>query len=137
MNYIDDYSACERTYATLRIYPSSISTYEISKLLGLKPTQTSLAGVKSALHVNGWFLSTQEQIESRDCRRHIDWLLDQIESVQDDFIELLTKEVEVDIFCFWVSSTGNGGPTISPHQMGRLVKFNLIVSWDIWFSDTN
>jgi len=137
MNYIDDYSACERTYATLRIYPSSISTDEISKFLGLKPTRTSLAGVKSAQHINGWFLSTQGQLESRDCRRHIDWLLDQIESVQTEFIELLAKEVEVDISCFWVSSTGNGGPTICPLQMSRLVKFNLSVSWDIWFSESN
>ncbi len=137
MNYIDDYSACERTYATLRIYPDSITPDEVSKLLGLKPTRTSLAGAKSKQHVNGWFLSTQGQLESRDCRKHIDWLLDQIELVQTEFIELLTKEVRVDIFCFWVSSTGNGGPTISPLQMSRLVKFNLTVSWDIWLPEQN
>ena len=135
MNYIDDYSACERTYATLRIYPRNAKPNEVSRLLGLNPTRISIAGEKSPRHVNGWFLSSQGTIESRDARRHIDWLLDQIEPTQSAFLKLVNDDAEADIFCFWESSSGNGGPIILPHQMARLLKFNLSVGWDIWFSE--
>lgn len=134
MTYIDDYSSCERTYATLRIYPGEVSPFVVTQALGLEPTRISVKGEKSPLHVNGWFFSSQGTIESKDSRRHIDWLLDQVEPVAKELDALRLSGAKADISCFWESSTGNGGPTLSPEQMKRLCQMNLSVGWDVWFS---
>jgi hypothetical protein len=134
MEYNDEYPACARTYATLRIYPKSLRPDDVSMILGIAPTRVSFAGDGSlGKHVNGWFLSTKNRIQSRDTRRHIDWLLDQVETVQDKIHDLRKEESKIDIACFWESTSGNGGPTISPHQMKRLVQFDIEVWWDVWF----
>ena len=132
MNYIDDYSSCERTYATLRIYPAVASPSEVSKRIGLNPTNASIANTKHLNQVNGWFLSSEGVVNSKDSRRHIDWLLDQIEPVQTEFLKLTNLEAKANISCYWLSSQGHGGPIISPYQMERLVKLNLSVDWDVY-----
>ena len=134
IDYIDDYSACDRTYATLRIYPSDKPPQHITDFLGIEPTRTSIYSEDKG-KVNGWFLSSQDYVTSRDSRRHIDWILDQIEPLKIKFLELHKSKIMIDICCFWESSTGNGGPTISPKQMKRLVKFDLELWWDVWFSE--
>lgn len=134
MPYIDDYASCARTYATFRVYPGAVAPSAVTEALGLQPTRTSIQGVKSPLHVNGWFLSSKDVIESRDSRRHIDWLLDQIEPVASAIDALISSGAKADIFCFWESNSGNGGPELSPAQMSRLCRLNLSVGWDVWFS---
>ena len=132
MHYIDDYSTCDETYATLRIYPVDATHFEVSKILGLQPTKFSAINKEKPNNVNGWFLSSKGHVDSKDSRRHIDWLLDQIETVQTDFMKLTKFEAKADISCYWVSSAGHGGPIISPYQMARLVSLNLDVSWDVY-----
>ena len=134
MPYIDDYSACARTYATFRLYPGEASPSVVTRALGLVPTSVSVQGEKSPRHVNGWFLSSQGVIESRDSRRHIDWLLDQVEPVAAELDALVLSGAKADISCFWESSSGNGGPMLSPEQMKRLCRLHLSVGWDVWFS---
>ncbi|MFO1379297.1 MAG: DUF4279 domain-containing protein [Chitinivorax sp.] len=133
MDYIDDYSACESTYATLRIYPGDINPVEITKRMGIEPSKLSMANI-SRRSINGWFLSTKGHVESKDSRRHIDWLLNKIEPVTLQILELQKNGARMDICCFWVSATGNGGPIISSKQMKRLLPLGLDVWWDVWFS---
>lgn len=83
--------------------------------------------------MSGWFLTTQGRLKSKDSRRHIDWLLDKIEPVSEQILALQKQGMSMDINSFWGSSSGNGGPTISPEQMARLVKMNLEVWWDVYF----
>ncbi len=136
MKYIDDYSACNRTYATLRMYPKTLSPEEITAKLNINPTRTSKAGGGSlGKHVNGWYLSTQEEIQSKDSRRHIDWLIDQLEPSSIQILELQKNEIKIDIMCFWESASGNGGPTLSPPKMKRLADLNIEIWWDVYFSE--
>jgi len=133
MQYIDDFQSCARTYATLLVYPGERHPDEITSLLGVSPSRTSVAGEASPSRVNGWFISSQGVIGSKDSRRHIDWLLDQISAVENRFKELLSHDgVRAEVRCFWESRSGNGGPIISPAQMSRLVQLDLSVSWDVW-----
>lgn len=136
MKYDHKYRSCTRTYSTLRIYPKAGHPNEITKRLGIKPSSTSVAGERKILGkpcVNGWFLCTRGKIKSKDSRRHIDWILDKIEPVIEEILALKKEGAFFDIMCFWGSATGNGGPTISPEQMRRLVNLDLDVWWDVYF----
>lgn len=120
----------------MRIYPKTVHPDVITELLGIKPSSTSVAGKKNILGepiLNGWFLCTRGKIKSKDSRRHIDWILDKIEPVIEEVRALQKEGATIDIMCFWGSAAGNGGPTISPGQMRRLVKLDLEVWWDVYF----
>lgn len=133
MKYIDNYRSCSRTYATLRIYPKSLHPSVITEMLQIEPTDISIkGGGPRGKFVNGWFLSTKDILNSRDSRRHIDWLIDQIDQSADKIAYLFKNGTKIDICCYWGSKSGNGGPTLSPHQMKRLVKHNIEVWWDVY-----
>jgi hypothetical protein len=38
-----------------------------------------------------------------------------------------------DVFCYWVSATGNGGPDLSPQVLGRLAARELVLGFDIYY----
>jgi len=131
--YIDDYSSCEETYATLRVYHKTLPPSAVSELLNLTPDRQQELGDSLKPPINGWFLSSMGKVDSLDSRHHIDYLLDHIRGKEDDFKKLLADGFNYDISNFWVSSTGNGGPTLSPRQMGTLADLGIDVHWDIYF----
>ncbi|MEJ2201253.1 MAG: DUF4279 domain-containing protein [Desulfuromonadaceae bacterium] len=89
MEYEDDYSACCQTYSTLRIFPKELHPSTVSEKLNIEPTHISLkGGGHRGQNVNGWFLSSEDYVESKDSRRHIDWLLDQIEPATETIAQL-------------------------------------------------
>ena len=126
-DYDDAYATCERTYATLRLYPGPIALRDVTARLRIDPTQSQISGGGRSLQ--GWFLSTEGAVESRDVRRHIDWLLDRIEPSSRELEALMREGARVDVSCYWLSASGHGGPTLSPQQMGRLARLQL----DCWF----
>ena len=132
MEYDDEYSACDDTYATLCIYPGGLRPEFVTEYIGLEPSRVSYESNEERKKFNGWFLTSQDELESKDSRRHIDWLLDKIEFKRKEIIEFQNRNFEMYIFCMWASKSGNGGPTISPKQMKRLVSLNLEVSWDVY-----
>jgi hypothetical protein len=140
MMYDDDYSSCLRTYATLRVYPGDLDPDEVTRVLGIEPTSTQRLGQVLApstrlASLNGWFLSSQDSVDSRDSRRHIDWVLDAVEPHNVGLSTLRELGARMDISCYWLSATGNGGPTISPHQAGRLADAQLDCWWDVYFGE--
>ncbi|ELA8118516.1 DUF4279 domain-containing protein [Vibrio parahaemolyticus] len=135
MDYIDDYKSCNRTYATLLIYPGEISADTVTHLLGLEPTRTSKAEDFPVKIVNGWFLSSKGHVQSKDSRRHIDYLLGLILPLKDKLEELKDTGACIEICCYWESASGNGGPTMSPPQMSILGELEIELWWDIWFSE--
>jgi hypothetical protein len=131
MDYIDDYPSCERTYATMIIYTGTASPIEVSQFLGIVPTRMNLANPEKG-KVSAWFLSTKGELDSRDCRRHIDWLLDIFFPLSDKIIELQRRGMRFEVSCFWSSAVGNGGPTLSTKQMARLLPLSIDIWWDVW-----
>ena len=72
--------------------------YLVTKLLDLTPThtvevgkpgRTNSLGLTPIGKVNGWFLSSEEHVKSKDIRRHIDWI---IEKLQDSLDGLRTLQ---------------------------------------------
>lgn len=138
MEYNDDYATCERTYAALRIYPGDFTPDFVTETLEVNPSrlQKSEEALPGKTKLNAWFLSTKGILTSRDSRRHIDWITDQLMGKEDALKSLQEKGVAMDISCFWLSTSGHGGPCLSPEQMRRLAQLNLEIWWDIYFEDT-
>ena len=138
-DYTDDYATCARTYATLCIYREDLDPMAVSQELGIQPTRTQRRGERSRsgrrppTKIGGWFLTTKDVIESRDVRRHIDWLLDQFEIRVDAVKRLRTAGCRMVVNCYWQSASGHGGPMLCPATMGRLANLGFELWFDVYF----
>ena len=143
--YDDSYPSCLETRVSLLIYPGDFAPSQVTELLGIQPSEARTAGSirknsdgkEFMQKISVWFLSSEAIIESKDMRRHLDWLLDVLEPSQEKLKEL-QKQVglEMRIGCVWISKAGHGGPTLLPEHMQRMSSLNLECSFDIYFSST-
>lgn len=82
--YDDNHGSCERAVANLLIYGEDLEPTEVSRRLGIEPSdaastgqiRTNSLGRRRVTPVGHWFLSSEWRVDSRDLRRHLDWLLD-------------------------------------------------------------
>lgn len=136
--YNDNYETCSRTYVTLRIYCDNIQPDKLSEYLGITPTETQTKGQKNKLlknrtiKFNGWFLSTKDVIDSKDCRRHIDYIADKVLPMKNKLKSLIEDGSEIDLSCYWESESGQGGPTLSPQQLTKLANLGIELWFDIY-----
>ncbi|WP_196219219.1 hypothetical protein [Leptospira santarosai] len=97
IEYIDDYPACKKTEATLRIYFDKQHPNFITKLLGIPPTKIQIKNTyeeykgkikipNDLIPLNGWFLESDGYVFSQDSRRHIDYILDKIILKNDNIL---------------------------------------------------
>ncbi|WP_353572829.1 DUF4279 domain-containing protein, partial [Candidatus Albibeggiatoa sp. nov. BB20] len=85
VEYYDDYPSCEHTYLTLRFYHEILKSSEVTHFLGIKPdweVEKNAHG-KRKIPKNGWFLTTKDIVKSKDCRRHIQYILRLLEGKQE------------------------------------------------------
>jgi len=137
----DDYQTCERTYAELRVYGNELDPKIITEILGVTPSSIQKKGEKRTnsfgrtvvFKTGGWFLSSEGRVQSKDVRRHLDWLLEQLVPVKDQLSNIQeTSGITMNVYCIWWS-TGDGGPTLWPEQMRSLADLNLECAFDISF----
>jgi hypothetical protein len=150
-DYDDNYSGCLRTYATLRIYPGDIHPDEVTQRLGItpskfwvrdetlvavpeqtaeqKPAQKASPGAKA---VHGWFLTTHGRLDSRDTRRHVDFLLAPLLEVSAAIDSLQKQGATMDIICFWHAAPQQGGPALAPRQLRMLADLNIAIAWNVF-----
>ena len=136
MMYQDDYPTCKETYATLRIYQDVLDPDDLSRRLGLTPStahkQGATQGTGRASPSGGWFFSSEGKLTSKDLRRHVVWILDQLETKAGELLALQDEGYEMDLFCFWVSAHGHGGPTLDHEIMQRLALLRLNIGFDVY-----
>ena len=133
--YNDEYPTCSSTYATLRIYPADLSLDDITSRLDVTPTSTQAVEGRPTGVMNipaGWFLTSKDAVESRDIRRHIDWILNLIADKSDVFEALRNGGVQTDISCYWATASGHGGPSLWPTQMAILGSLGLEIWFDVY-----
>jgi hypothetical protein len=97
----------------------------VTVALGVEPTRTQVRGElpapgsKHPYKYSGWFLETQGNVQSRDVRRHIDWLLSKVGGKGAAFSKLRSEGHLTDVCCPWYS-IGQGGPTLGAAQIAAL-----------------
>jgi hypothetical protein len=134
--YDDDYPTCKATYATLRIYHDDLEPEVVSSRLAITASKSQKKGQSIGTNriapVGGWFLTSENHVNSKDVRRHVDWILTQLAGKEDQFLKLQDEGYETDIFCYWLSASGHGGPELDPELMQRLVSLRLIIGFDVY-----
>lgn len=135
--YIHDFTSCSRTYATLCIYHDSMDTNEVTKILKLKPDHVTKIGdylrKDKSIKIAGWFLGTQDILDSRDMRAHVEWLLAKLNRKKKAMQILSKMGFTTRISIFWESSSGNGGPIIDNELAVKLAKYDIDLYFDIYF----
>ncbi len=138
--YDDGFAACERTYATLRVVAGDLDPDEVTRTLGVEPDAVQRRGDPAdrrglrRVLLNAWSLSTKGKVDSRDLRRHLDWLLERLGAdAAGRLARLRAAGGRADVACDWVSATGSGGPILSPAQTRRLADLDLEVWFDVSF----
>jgi Domain of unknown function (DUF4279) len=134
--YDDSYPTCDETYVTLCMYPKEVDPREISKWLGLEPSSIQICGETKigsrAVQINAWFLSSKGKVNSKDSRRHLDWVLDQIGGKDKVLNAILEKGTKANLCCFWRTKHGHGSPVQSPDQMRKIGKLGLELWYDFY-----
>ena len=127
--YNDACPTCRETHATFRLTrESGIDGAAITEKLRLEPSDMS---------ARTWLLESENEIQSLDTRRHIDHLLDQLEPRRVALETLRSQGYSTDVFCYWVSAGGHGGPTVSPEQAGRLADLGIELGFDVYFEESD
>lgn len=141
--YNDAYQTCERTLVTFRIYTGVMDPSEITDMLAIQPTRTTRkgesihaakTGITRIKPLNAWFLSSEENVISKDLRVHLDWILNRLHPHSNAIRHLQEQEgVCMQMSCIWWSACGDGGPVIWPVQMQKLVDLNLECGFEFAF----
>jgi Domain of unknown function (DUF4279) len=126
----DAEAACERTCAKLLIYSPTLTPTEITELLGgLQPTSQVFSREPSGEYpgrANGWFLSSEGAVASKDLRTHLDWLLKVLSPLVSLLSELQRRTgTRMYVHCPWWGRFDSGGPSLWPEQMRSLADLNL------------
>lgn len=133
-SYDDVYPSCAGTCATLRIFCGRLDPDEVTARLGVEPTATQREVERPNLPPvphRVWLLSSEDQLESKDLRRHLDWLLARLAGSRAALTALRAGGAMIDLGCVWLSANGRGGPTLSPAQMEALAALGLEVWFDV------
>lgn len=127
---------CTRTYSTLRIFSDEVDPDKISRTLGLEPTYSFRTGdaysvCKLTRKYNGWLLSTESSLDSKDTEEHIGFILAKLDGKAEAVAALHAAGCELDIRSVWTFDS-QGGPSLSAEQMLVLGKPGLDVFWDVY-----
>ncbi len=137
MDYEDDYATCQATYATFRVSSPILLPSHVTKLLGREPSDAWRRGDARRFgplaRTGGWRLSTENNIDSRDTRRHLHWLRDELEAAEQGIRRLIQDGHDIDVFCYWASKSGHGGPTVDDQTMRWLGSLGVPLGFDVYF----
>ena len=137
--YDDDYATCVKTFAWFRVLSEGLEPDAVTALLGIPPSRVQRRGelprpkAKRPLENGGWFLESADHVESRDARRHLDWLLDRLRGKASSIAQLKDQGHRVDVCIRW-DSVGHGGPTLDPRQMKELGELDVELWFDVYFA---
>ena len=125
----DDNPLCYWTSSALRITSTSLTPGEITEALEIQP---SWAIEKGKRPWSIWLLRADGRVVSRDVRRHVAWILDQIIPRSRAIITLQARGAEMRMYNLWESALGQGGPSLFASQMKQLGELGIEIGWEIY-----
>lgn len=135
------YSTCAECQSALSIYPGDMSPDEVSTLLHLKPTRQYTKGEEALspwgktfkVPLSSWVLSSHGNVDSKDLRGHVQWLLGVLKPVASGLKSLRKiSGLDMHIQCTWVSRYGEGGPSLWPEQLQCMADLGLPCHFDFY-----
>lgn len=132
-----NYATCDYTYVVLIIYGDF---FEIKNKIDVIPSFqqtkgevfTNSLGIQRVAPCSLWTLNSENIIQSKDSREHIDYILSIVYPYKDFFIELQNSH-KMYMKCVWFSEDAVGsGPALWPEQMKILSELNLELSFSFY-----
>jgi hypothetical protein len=133
---------CNRTVATLRIYGDELDPELISNRLRISPSKSQRKGqvlasrlgrIRTA-NIGGWFLSSESNVDSKDLRDHLDWLVAQLRDVVPELTQLqIQPGIRMRVTVIWWSKGSDGWFTLTPQHMRALAEMNLECQFELAF----
>ncbi|MBL8776461.1 MAG: DUF4279 domain-containing protein [Acidimicrobiales bacterium] len=110
-----------------------MSADEITAVVGVPPTMVRVKGERGrgnapAATKHLWSLSTMDHVTSLRVSDHLQWLEELLEGRT-----LPTEDVTWDVFVFWMTDNGQGGPDLTPEASTFLAERRLPISFDIHY----
>lgn len=112
-------------------------------MLGIQPTKAynagervfSPSGRRSRIAPRSvWKLESEQFVESKDLRHHLDWLLNILRAHSEGLKRVQALPgVTMVVKCRWYSAVGHGGPALWPKQMAVLAELDLELAFEIQF----
>lgn len=132
--------SCSQTYATLRLFQDGLDPAVVTVALGIQPTESGRKGERVRLSraplTDGFWSYSTEHLKSTSIEVHLDHLLALLEPVRAELAAFRDAGVSQDVFCFWATEDGQGGPGLAVAQMRGLAEHELPISFDCYdFSD--
>jgi len=136
---------CHRTYATFRLIGDSISPDEVTRRLDISPsagfakgeTRRGLVTMSSITQRTGiWTLSTKLLSNSTSVEDHLRLLIDRLRPVAAEIRSLVQDlNARSDVFCYWASATGHGGPLVPAQILRELGDLGADLGFDFYGPD--
>ena len=132
---------CEDTHATLRFVHDNLDPDLITRAVHITPDAAHKRGAmrvsksgKTYPYPRGvWNVNTRGW-PSRNLEAHVVRLLDRVEPSADRIRNVIQSnpEYRFEIMCFWMSATGQGGPSFSPSTLSRIAALGATLDFDIY-----
>jgi hypothetical protein len=124
--------------ASLRIYSSTLTSFEITKILGSKPTRCFEKGeLVDAKNLNSqrreqasWILESNIA-ETENLEKHLISLILFIEEKSNE-LNQIANQCNIDIFCGLSIKDGQGNFSLSSVIMKKLSTIPLVITFDLY-----
>lgn len=144
IDVFDENLNCAETHATFRILADNLEPEEISAALRILPSTSARKGEPNPLlhsarplpcRTGCWMLTSEERVTSTNLEAHLVFLLDQLEPERRKIKELSKlDDTRVELHCYWMSETGQGGPFLSANVLERIVALGVDLDFDLYFA---
>jgi len=138
---LDENPNCEATHATFRLIGDSLKPTEVEAALGIQGDfgvardeirRGGIVAKRTVRQPTGvWYLTTEGKPGSTSVERHLIYLLEQVEPVSERLAQLVDRaSLTADLYCYWVSATGQGGPAVSAETLDRIARLSAELSFE-------
>lgn len=131
-----------KAYASVRFMGNDLDPLDVTRALRLPPDHTHRDGEprfvrtksgkveeRSPYHGGLWSMSSEHRVQSPRLEVHLAWLLDQLEPKSEIIVQILTKGIEVDFFCYSLGTTKTL-PSLSRDLKARIERLGVKLNID-------
>jgi hypothetical protein len=120
-------------HAHLEIRHKEYDPSDITKIVGIDPSQVHQKRADVDWDDNCWYLSSDEVVDSLDIQKHLRWLLEKIGDVQATFLLLRQHGCKMEVRCtIYTAPRTEMFFVFEPDVMKRLYELDLLLICDIF-----
>src|SRR5262245_26061186 len=117
---------CSRTFASLRVSGRNLDCERVAAWAGVEATEVMQREARDDV----WLYSSEDKVRSTDLEVHIAHVISGV--ARGDEAAALPSGGACDVFCFWESLHGHGGPVLSHGILERLGSAGIALSIDFY-----